>query len=236
MSENLGESELAKRFGVTGYPAVFVNDILVARPRDFGYFGEGSAARRYAPWKEAANHEKFGKDLARMVDLVLAGRSEELRAERGGKSGDSAPGGATPLEPAALPSISWTDLAGRTKSTADLRGKVVVVEFWATWCPPCRTTLGWLGELAAAHPEDLAVLAFAVESDESNVREVVAASRPGPAFAIGTPEIALAFGDLVSVPTLFVFDRDGKNAYVSYGAPPDLHESAARVVGGLIGG
>jgi len=230
VSENLGESELAKRFGVTGYPAVFVNDILVARPRDFGYFGEGSAARRYAPWKDAASHEKFRQDLIRMVDLVLAGRSEELRAEAAGAASPAV------LEPAALPSISWTDLVGQAKSMAELKGKVVVVEFWATWCPPCRTTLGWLGDLAAEHPDDLAVLAFAVESDEDNVREAVAASRPGPAFAIGTPEIALAFGDLVSVPTLFIFDREGKIAYVSYGAPPDLHESAARVVGKLLGG
>jgi cytochrome c biogenesis protein CcmG/thiol:disulfide interchange protein DsbE len=230
VSENLGESELATRFGVTGYPAVFVDDILVARPRDFGYFGEGSAARRYAPWNDAANHEKFRKDLVRMVDLVLAGRSEELRAER------AAPADAAPLEPATLPSIAWTDLVGQARSTADLRGKVVVVEFWATWCLPCRSTLGWLGELAAAHPDDVAVIAFAVESDEDGVRQLVAASRPGPAFALGTPEIALAFGDLVAVPTLFIFDRQGQNAYVSYGAPPDLHESTARVLGKLIGG
>ncbi|HUD72716.1 MAG TPA: TlpA disulfide reductase family protein [Dongiaceae bacterium] len=238
VSENLGESALAKRFGVTGYPAIFVNDILVARPRDFGYFGEGSAARRYAPWKDAANHEKFRNDLVRMVDLVLAGRGDEVRAERtepagapgttAAAAGDAGSGG-----PTTLPAVTFTDLAGSARKTDDLRGKVVVVEFWATWCPPCRTTLGWLGDLATAHPGDLEVLAFAVESDEAGVRKVAADARPGPRYALGTPEIALAFGDVVSVPTLFIFDRDGRLAYTSYGAPPDLHDSAGRVLAKL---
>ena len=42
--------------------------------------------------------------------------------------------------------------------------------------------------------------------------------------AMGSPDIALKFGDIVSVPTLFVFDRNGKTVRVFYGAPPDLHE------------
>src|SRR6185436_1887103 len=126
VSENLGESALAKRFGVTGYPAIFVNDILVARPRDFGYFGEGSAARRYAPWKDAANHEKFRKDLVRMVDLVLAGHADEVRAERAepagapGTAGAASAGSAGPGEPATLPAITFTDLAGSAWKTDDL--------------------------------------------------------------------------------------------------------------------
>ncbi|HKQ97146.1 MAG TPA: TlpA disulfide reductase family protein [Candidatus Polarisedimenticolia bacterium] len=229
VSENLGESALAKRFGVTGYPAVFVNDILVARPRDFGYFGQGDAARRYAPWKDAANHEKFRQDLVRMVDLVLAGRADEVRAERGDTPAAAAPATAG-IEPATLPSTPFTALDGRSLSTGDFKGRVVVVEFWATWCPPCRSTLGWLADLAATRGDDLAVLAFAVESDEKEVRAMAGASRPGPIFAVGTPEIALAFGDVVSVPTLFVFDRDGKAAYVSYGAPPNLHETAGQLL------
>jgi hypothetical protein len=69
-----------------------------------------------------------------------------------------------------------------------------------------------------------------VESEEANIRSMVQGmSLPYP-IAMGSPQIALQFGDIVSVPTLFVFDRAGKTARVFYGAPPDLHEQVANAV------
>ena len=53
-------------------------------------------------------------------------------------------------------------------------------------------------------------------------------------WAMGTPALAAAFGDVVAVPTMFVFDREGKTASVFYGAPPDLHDRASKVVTSLI--
>ena len=78
VSENFGASKLAERFGVKGYPAIFVDDVLVAAPREFGYFGEVEGSGRYAPWKNADNQAKFKADLTRMIDLVL----EDPRLER----------------------------------------------------------------------------------------------------------------------------------------------------------
>ena len=59
--ENYGESELARRFGVKRYPAIFVDDLLVATPKDFGFYGkgEGEGGGRYAPLKSAASHERL---------------------------------------------------------------------------------------------------------------------------------------------------------------------------------
>jgi len=53
--------ELARRFGVTRYPAMFVDDVLVATPKDFGFYGkgEGGGEGRYAPLKSAASHERL---------------------------------------------------------------------------------------------------------------------------------------------------------------------------------
>ena len=83
VSENYGDSELAKRFGVTRYPAIFVDDVLVATPDDFGFYGKGEAEEggRYAPLKSAASHERFRADLSRMIALILAGRKDVARAE-----------------------------------------------------------------------------------------------------------------------------------------------------------
>jgi len=47
---------------------------------------------------------------------------------------------------------------------------------------------------------------------------------------MGSPQVALRFGDIVSVPTLFVFDRAGATAKVFYGAPPDLHEQVESAI------
>ncbi len=52
----------------------------------------------------------------------------------------------------------------------------------------------------------------------------------GYPIAMGSPPVALLFGDIVSVPTLFVFDRAGKTVSVFYGAPPDLHEQVASAI------
>src|SRR6185295_17532170 len=80
--ENYGDSALAKRFGVTRYPAIFVDDVLVATPNDFGFYGKGEKQEggRYAPLKSAQSHERFRADLSRMIDLILAGRKDAARA------------------------------------------------------------------------------------------------------------------------------------------------------------
>lgn len=81
MSENFGASKLAEQFGVKGYPAIFVDDVLVAAPREFGYFGEIEGAGRYAPWRNADNQAKFKADLTRMIDLILAGKKDIVARE-----------------------------------------------------------------------------------------------------------------------------------------------------------
>jgi thiol-disulfide isomerase/thioredoxin len=221
VSENFGASKLADRYGVKGYPAVFVDDVLVAVPRDFGYFGDKEGTGRYAPWRNADNQAKFKTDLTRMIDLILSGKKDVVSREH------AATGGAA-REITALPKFSLTDLSGHPLSANDLAGRAVLVEFWATWCPPCRSTLEWLGELKKKYGDNLAVVAFAVESPEDQVKKTVSQLDPNLRWAIVDNTTAQAFGDITSVPTLFLFDRSGKAAQVLYGAPPDLHERAER--------
>ena len=224
VSENYGESELAKRFGVTFYPVIFVDDVLVATPKDF-FNMDPKAAGRYIPFQRAESHERFRADLTRMIDLILAGRKDAARAE-------AAPG--TMQAVPSLPAISLTDLDGRALSRADLAGRVVLVEMWATWCPPCRGTLGWLGELKKRYGDRLAVLALAVQSEEAAVRKVARELKLPLTWAMGTPERVGLFGDVSAVPTLFLFDRDGRSAGAFYGAPPDLHEKAEEKIAALV--
>jgi len=229
--ENYGDSELARRFGVTRYPALFVDDVLVAKPKDFGFYGkgEGEDNGRYAPWKSAESHERFRADFERMLGLVLAGKSDALRQEL-------AAGGEETLDPATLPELALTALDGTPLASANLAGKVTLVEFWATWCPPCRGTLRWLGELKKKYGDRLDVVALAVESDEADVRALVAELGLPLRWAMGSPAVAQAFGDLSAVPTLFLFDASGKTREIFYGAPPDLHDRAEHAIDAAVGG
>lgn len=219
VSENWGESKLAERFGLKRYPVLFVDDILMARPDDFGWFG---AKGRYTPWNEPANHERFKKDLSRLVDLELRGDTEGARAAGASTAAEA--------DLAGLPKLTLHDLRGNAVETGALNGKVVIVEFWATWCLPCRSTLEWLGKLKQAHGDRVEVIAIAMESPESAVKALAASLHLPYQPILATPEIGAAFGSITSVPTLFIFGKDGKTASTFYGAPEDLHEKVGRSV------
>jgi thiol-disulfide isomerase/thioredoxin len=225
--ENYGASELARRYGVRRYPAIFVDDVLVATPGDFGFYGKGEGAGdgRYTPLRSAASHERFRADLARMIELVLAGRRETARARAA--SADERPVGA-------LPEVTFTDLDGAVIGPETLAGRVVLVEFWATWCPPCRGALAWLGGLRKRHGDDLAVLAVAIESDEAAVRDLARGLDLPLTWTLGSPDLARAFGDVTAVPTLLVFGRDGRFAEAFFGAAPDLHGAAEARIAALL--
>lgn len=227
VSENFGDSKLADRFGVKGYPAIFLDDVLIAAPRDFGYFGEKDETGRYAPWRNADNQAKFKADLTRMIDLILAGKKDVVSREHEGIKTSLA-------GVSSLPKFTLTDLSGKPLSADQISGRVVVVEFWAIWCPPCRSTLQWLGELKKKYGDNIAILALAVESPEDKIRETVSSLSPDLHWAITDTATAQAFGDITAVPTMFVFDRSGKTANVTYGAPPDLHQNVGKVLDGLM--
>lgn len=219
VEENFSESALAKKFGIKFYPAIFVDEVLIAKPSDFF----GNQTGRYIPWREPGNQEKFRADLTRMIEIALRDRAE-LSAH--GVLPDSA--GPRTIEE--LPDFSITDLSGRLIGAQTLLGKVSLVEFWAEWCPPCRSTLSWLAETQRKHAGSVNVLGIAVESEEANIRAMVEALNLPYPNAMGSPEVALQFGDILSVPTLFVFDPQGRTVRVLYGAPPDLHEQVGEAI------
>lgn len=230
--ENYGASPLAERFGVKRYPAIFVDDVLVATPRDFGFYGrkgdgEGEGGGRYAPFPGVVGEERLRADLTRIIELVLAGRREAARAEA-----RPAPEG----EVAALPESTFAGLDGRRLGRRDLLGHAVAIELWATWCVPCRGSLDWLGRLKARYGDRLTVIAVAVESDEAAVRQLAGELRLPFIWTLGTPELVRALGDVSAVPTLLLFRPDGAAAGAYFGAPPTLHGEVEAKLGALLGG
>lgn len=105
-----------------------------------------------------------------------------------------------------------TTLDGRKLTLASLRGKVVLVDFWDTWCGPCLRALPHLNELGRNHPTDVVVVAIALgQEGEAKVREVV--TRLGltvpVALADAQGDLTPAFGKIEQLPTTFLLGPDG---------------------------
>lgn len=221
VEENFGDSELADRFGVEQYPAIFVDEALIANPWDF-FEWQGMPKGRYVPWLEAASREKFVKDLETFVQRRLAGETIESV---------DAPEGTARLPVEELPAFEAVTLSGAKLSRESLLGRTVLVEFWAIWCPPCRSTLGFLGEMERGASDRLAVVGIAVSSKEEDVRKMLAEIDGAPSDSVmGQDELVAKFGPVLAVPTLMVFGPDGKTKEVFYGAPPDLHDRVKHLV------
>ncbi len=113
--------------------------------------------------------------------------------------------------PAEVPDLTMEALDGQTISMADQRGKVVLVNFWATWCGPCREEIPFLVRLAERYPDHLTVIG--VSEDHGSSDTVAAfAEQYGVNYPIvmSTPEIKRAFPGVFALPTSFVVDPEGR--------------------------
>lgn len=134
-----------------------------------------------------------------------------------------------------LPPFSMTDLEGRTITSAELRGKVVLVNFWATWCPPCRAEIPDLVKLQTTYRDKLVVIG--VSEDEAPVEEVkafAAAQKMNYPIVMITPELSKIFTGVSALPTTFVIDPDGRMQQRHVGLlNPEETELETQVLAGL---
>ncbi len=111
------------------------------------------------------------------------------------------------------PLFSIQTLDGNTLSLSDLKGKGVIVNFWATWCPPCRAEIPHMVELQTEYAGRFTFIGIAVSDQEDKVSAFV--SQKGINYPVamdnGLSQIygKLIQGGLRSIPTSFVIDRNG---------------------------
>jgi peroxiredoxin len=115
--------------------------------------------------------------------------------------------------PSPAPEATFATIAGETLSTADLRGKVVLVNFWATSCAVCVKEMPRLAEIHRRHhARGLETVAVAMSYDPPNyvVRYAQRAALPFRVALDPVGDAAKRFGDVRATPTTFVIDRQGR--------------------------
>jgi thiol-disulfide isomerase/thioredoxin len=113
--------------------------------------------------------------------------------------------------PAAAPQFVARDLDGHEVSTATLRGKVVIINFWATWCGPCRAEIPDLVALQEKYRDRLQVIGISQdESPPEVVRRFAARYRVNYPVVMMTPELEKLFPGIGALPTSFIVDRESR--------------------------
>ena len=102
------------------------------------------------------------------------------------------------------------DLAGKVTSIDELKGKVVLVNFWATWCPPCRAEIPALIELQEKHRDRLQIIGISEDDNIEDVHQYVKKMGINYPVVMATPELAQAYGGVAALPTTFVVDTEGR--------------------------
>lgn len=112
----------------------------------------------------------------------------------------------------AAPQWSLKDLDGKVVSSVDLKGKVVVIDFWATWCPPCRDEIPGYVELQKQYGKDGLVIvgASADEAGPAVVKDFAKKMGINYTMLMADEAVSSAFGGIEALPTTFLIDRNGQ--------------------------
>ncbi len=123
--------------------------------------------------------------------------------------------------------FSLQDMSGKTVKLSDYKGKVVLLEFWATWCPPCRASVPGLEKLHNAY-KDKGLVVLAVSMDQGGwdvVQSFVAEYGITYTVLKGTDEVSEKY-QVRNIPMLLVLNKEGKisKRYMGFGNDDDLEK------------
>ena len=136
--------------------------------------------------------------------------------------GDEAPPFKNPLENRQAPAFTLKDTNGKKVSLSDYKGKAVVLDFWATWCAPCKIEIPWLQKLHDQYASQ-GLVVLGISEDDLDLEDKAAlfkqkqeiaesASKLGITYPVlfDDANVAKPYGGVDALPTTFYVDRSGK--------------------------
>ncbi len=137
--------------------------------------------------------------------IVFAGRMHKKSAAVSGTLQGNAVG-------AMAPDFKLTTLDGKQVKLSDYRGKAVLLNFWATWCGPCKVEIPWFMDLEKQYaPQGLVVLGVAMDDDgKATVTKFAQEMKIDYTVVLGNDNVADQYGGVEGLPTTFYVDRNGK--------------------------
>jgi peroxiredoxin len=117
------------------------------------------------------------------------------------------------------PEFALKDADGKLVHLSDYRGKVVLLDFWATWCSPCRIEIPWFMEMQRKNKDKgFEVLGVAMDDEGwEAVKPFLQELSVNYRIVMGNDAIAQAYGGVDALPTTFLIDREGKIAAIHVG-------------------
>ena len=132
-------------------------------------------------------------------------------------------GGRARVKPASqrksAPEFNLKDADGKSARLSDYRGKVVLLNFWATWCGPCKVEIPWFIEFERKHKDQgFAVVGISMDEDGwQSVKPFISEAGINYRVLMGDEAISGLYGGVDSLPTTFILDRDGRIAATHLG-------------------
>jgi thiol-disulfide isomerase/thioredoxin len=139
-------------------------------------------------------------------------------------------------DPQPMPPFLVTDVKGEVISSAAWRGKVVIVNFWATWCPPCREEIPELVDLQARYKDQLQIVAVSVDEDlpASAIKRFAEKFEMNFPVVLASPALVREYEGASALPTNFVINREGRVVQKHVGVfPEQLYDLEVRSLAGL---
>lgn len=112
----------------------------------------------------------------------------------------------------AAPDFELVSLDGKKVKLSDFRGEAVLLNFWATWCSPCKVEMPWFVDMQKKYGSDgLVVLGIAMDdTDTGKIAEFASEMGVNYPVLLGTDKVSEEYGNVEFLPTSFYIDRDGK--------------------------